>query len=230
MANPVLVIAAVVASLCTGAVPASAATIIDNPLNGADGSCVFATTCGAAEGASNPFAAQSFTLAGATMLSGASLTTYLKDIGRPFAINWRILSAAVEGLPGTIVAQGSSAPLDQAYLGEQFGLSIVRSGFDVAGTTLAGGSYYLALQAATDVTDVYLATADGSGAAYTADGGSWAPGYATGSAIAVSLSGESLAAVPEPATWGMMIVGFGLASASIRRRRGAAGMRVRFVG
>lgn len=35
-----------------------------------------------------------------------------------------------------------------------------------------------------------------------------------------TLSG-SIAAVPEPATWGLMIVGFGLVGASVRRRRSA---------
>lgn len=35
----------------------------------------------------------------------------------------------------------------------------------------------------------------------------------------------SVTAVPEPATWGMLIVGFGLSGAAIRRRRGGATMR-----
>jgi len=34
---------------------------------------------------------------------------------------------------------------------------------------------------------------------------------------------ESIAAVPEPATWAMMIMGFGLAGSAIRRRRDALG-------
>jgi len=39
------------------------------------------------------------------------------------------------------------------------------------------------------------------------------------SEIGFSSSGEVAGAAPEPASWAMMIVGFGLAGASIRRRR-----------
>ena len=42
-----------------------------------------------------------------------------------------------------------------------------------------------------------------------------------------SLVSGSVAAVPEPATWAMMIAGFGLAGAAMRRRR-AAKITVRY--
>ncbi|MBS3962622.1 MAG: PEPxxWA-CTERM sorting domain-containing protein [Sandarakinorhabdus sp.] len=35
------------------------------------------------------------------------------------------------------------------------------------------------------------------------------------------VSGDSLALVPEPATWAMMIAGFGLVGGALRRRRAA---------
>jgi hypothetical protein len=38
----------------------------------------------------------------------------------------------------------------------------------------------------------------------------------------ITLTYDSIAAVPEPATWGMMIFGFGLAGAALRRRAPAA--------
>lgn len=227
MLNRVLVAAAGIAMLYTGTTPAFAATIINNPLNGVDGSCAFATVCGAAAGAPNPYAAQAFSVATPTVLTSASLTSYIQDYSQSFSINWEILSATADGLPGTIIASGASALSGQTYLGEQFGLSIFQSSFDVA-ATLSSGSYYFALQAVTSAFDVYLATADGTGAAYAADGETWTAGYAAGTAVAVSVSGESSAAVPEISTWAMMLVGFGLAGFAIRRRRAAITTRVSY--
>lgn len=221
--------AAAALSLCCHAAPASAAAIIDNPLNGIDGSCLFATVCGDLA-QPDPFAAQRFTLSGTTALSNASFTAYVADLSQPFAFTWKILSAGPDGLPGTTVLDGGDAASEQAYLGQQFGLSIVRTSFDLAGSPLASGSYYLALQAVTTASNVYLANADGTGAAYSPDGNSWTPRYGTASAVAVSLSGDIAPAVPEPATWAMMIMGFGVVGLSLRRRRSAATVRVRFIG
>ena len=214
-----------IVTFCLCAVPTSAATIIDNPLNGADGSCAFATVCGATEGATNPFAAQLFTLHNATKLTNASLTAYMVDSSKPFSINWSVLVVAANGLPGMVMANGTSSLSNQTYLGEQFGLAIIRGNFDVVGTTLGSGDYYFALQAATNAFDVFLATADGKGAAYTPDGHVWSPNYANGAAIAVSLSGEQIAAVPELSTWGMLITGFALTGLSLRRRRSGKTLR-----
>jgi hypothetical protein len=228
MSKAIPFIAAAALSLSCYATPAAAATIIDNPLNGIDGSCLFATTCGTPTGAADPFAAQFFTVSDTTALTGASFTAYITDLSLPFTVNWKILSEGSDGLPGAAVLNGSAAAPDQVYLGQQFGLSIVRSSFDIAGSPLASGSYYLAIQAVTTASSVYLANADGAGAAYSANGNSWAPGYGTASAVAVSLSGDSVAAVPEPTTWAMMIIGFGFVGLSLRRRRTATTMRVRF--
>lgn len=41
----------------------------------------------------------------------------------------------------------------------------------------------------------------------------------TATAFGPALDGVSVAAVPEPATWAMMIFGFGLVGAAMRRRR-----------
>ena len=228
MSKAIPFIAAAALSLCCHAMPAAAATIIDNPLNGIDGSCLFATVCDTPTEAANPFAAQFFTVSDTTALTGASFTAYIADLSQPFSVNWKILSEGSDGLPGTAVLNGSAAAPSQVYLGQQFGLSIVRSSFDLAGSPLASGTYYFALQAVTTASNVYLANADGTGAAYSANGSSWAPGYGTASAVAVSLSGDTVAAVPEPTTWAMMIIGFGFVGLSLRRRRTATTMRVRF--
>ena len=45
------------------------------------------------------------------------------------------------------------------------------------------------------------------------------PGIANGADVRANFT---LTAVPEPATWGMMIMGFGLAGATLRRRRASA--------
>ncbi len=41
----------------------------------------------------------------------------------------------------------------------------------------------------------------------------------------LTLTSASAAAVPEPATWAMMIFGFGIIGYATRRRRGAVGIR-----
>ena len=214
-----LMIVAVIVGFWVSAIPASAAAIIDNPINGVDGSCALTTACGAYDGAVNPFAAQLFNLQSATSLTNASLTAYMIDPSKPFSINWNILAVAANGLPGMVVANGASNLLTQSYLGEQFGLAIIKSDFDITGTTLGSGNYYFAIQAVSDAFDIYLATADGEGAAYTPNGSTWTSGYANGTAVAVSLSGEPVAAVPELTTWVMLIAGFGLTGLSLRRRR-----------
>lgn len=43
----------------------------------------------------------------------------------------------------------------------------------------------------------------------------------------VNATSARVAAVPEPATWGMMLIGFGVIGAAMRRRRRAAGPKVR---
>ncbi len=51
----------------------------------------------------------------------------------------------------------------------------------------------------------------------------WAKGQPRGiSAAATSLSGASVGAVPEPATWAMMLVGFGAVGGALRKRQFAA--------
>ena len=50
----------------------------------------------------------------------------------------------------------------------------------------------------------------------------------SGGFYGMALDNVSVAAVPEPATWAMMILGFGLVGGAMRRRRGGMPARIRF--
>ncbi|WP_188764074.1 PEPxxWA-CTERM sorting domain-containing protein, partial [Sandarakinorhabdus glacialis] len=57
----------------------------------------------------------------------------------------------------------------------------------------------------------------------TARFGKGVSNYATGSHFSLdNFVGDAVGGVPEPATWGMMIVGFGLVGAAARRRKALA--------
>lgn len=215
-----MIIGSALALLAAMAVsPASADTIFDIAPNYAGGDCVFNTTCGP-QFTGNTFAAQQFSLASTTSITNGSFSVYTNSQAEPSAVNWLFLAAdGAGGLPGTLLFSGNSAITSRSVIGSGFGYDIVRNAFDVSGVSLGAGNYYFGFQAVSTEFAVYLAYADGSGAAQSNDGGaSWAFGYQSTDAVATSLSGAT-AAVPEPATWAMMIGGFSLAGAAMRRRK-----------
>ncbi|MBU1375410.1 MAG: PEPxxWA-CTERM sorting domain-containing protein [Alphaproteobacteria bacterium] len=76
------------------------------------------------------------------------------------------------------------------------------------GLTGTGSGATQLFTAPTGATRLFLGVADGTG---------W---YNNGGSLAVTVTFEpaGVGAVPEPATWAMMILGFGLVGASVRRR------------
>jgi hypothetical protein len=83
--------------------------------------------------------------------------------------------------------------------------------------SLASSEYYLALNV--PVSDVLLIYgAENGGGAMIVPGGAWTHNDIPRS-FAVSLHGDEVAAVPEPSTWAMMLLGFvGLGLMAYRRK------------
>jgi hypothetical protein len=96
---------------------------------------------------------------------------------------------------------------------------------------LASGTYYIGVTALTDPDvdgqeSIFVAGGTGSGGTLANPGGSWGtyfgPGnsWDVGSKLGYRLEGlQGVAGVPEPASWALLIAGFGFAGASVRRRR-----------
>jgi hypothetical protein len=201
------------------ATPAMAATIYDLPPNFVDGNCVFNTTCGPPN-TGNTFAAQAFSLAQNMNVTEGTFTVFNNTSTAPSSVNYLFLAAdGANGLPGTVLFSGNSAITSRTSIGRGFGFDAVRTGFSVSGVTLGSGNYYLGLQAVSSEFQVYLANADGTGAAESDDGGvTFSPDYQGAKAVATSLSGV-VSAAPEPATWAMMLGGFGMVGSAMRYRR-----------
>jgi hypothetical protein len=198
---------------------AGAAVIYNNPWTDVNADCAF--SCGGGQ------LAQRFTINNASVVNSASFTEFHDGVNQPTptSANWEFLNAdGVGGLPGTVVASGSSS-LTATLLGSGFfggGISrdVYQENFDIAPTVLASGEYYFALNV--PVTDVLLifGTENGGGARIVG-AGPW-QFYTLNQvprSFAVSLNGDEVASVPEPSTWAMMILGFaGVGFMAYRRK------------
>jgi hypothetical protein len=199
---------------------AGAAVIYNNPWTDVNADCAFSCV--------NGQLAQRFTINNASVISSASFTEFHDGVNQPTppSVNWEFLNAdGVGGLPGTVVASGSSSLTATLVGSGTFGGGISRDvyqeSFGIAPTvSLASGEYYFALNV--PVTDVLLIYgAESGGGAMIVPGGAWQ--FYTHNDIpqsfAVSLNGEQVRAIPEPSTWAMMILGFaGIGFMAYRRK------------
>lgn len=198
---------------------ASASTVYNNPYSGVNADCSFGTVCAVDAGRGDDFAAQQFTLSSADVLTGAAFLEL--DPGTvPLDVNWAFLANdGVGGLPGTILAIGTDNFTSSVVVGSSFGLNETELTWNLGTVALGAGTYYLAIKADTTIHGNYLGFGVQTfGAAETHDGGlTWATGYEGAPSVAVSLF-DAKAAVPEPATWALMLVGFAGVGAAMRRR------------
>lgn len=206
---------------------ASAGTIYTNEYSGDPGNCLFNSQRAATYTGTDTFAAQRFTLSStATALSGSFVS--LNFDGGGTSVNWKFYDDdGAGGLPGTLLGSGNS--LFAAESGDLGGGNnheiAIRTSFDFPSITLAAGSYFFAVQYVTPHLRTYLVPGvANSGGAQTNDGGaSWTPGFQGMGGVAVALYDTHVdgsgAAVPEPAAWAMMLLGFGGMGAVLRNRR-----------
>jgi len=217
------VLAGVTAALFLAPVAANAGVVYENAANPIGGDCSFSTTCAASAGRGDDYAAQRFVLgAGATVESASFSIFHPGTIGT--SANWKFyLDDGAGGLPGTLVAQGSSTILGSQDIGANYGFTLSKTFFNLPTVNLAAGSYYFAIQSVSPIFDNYLSQGVAlSGAAETFNGGAnWQAGYQSLSSVAVGLYDTEFGAggVPEPATWAFMVMGFGGAGAVLRRRK-----------
>jgi len=203
---------------------AQAGVVYSNPLSAAldFGDCSFNNICASTFARGDDFAAQFFHLGSAALLTDASFSDLDHGVG-PTDVNWGILMAdGVGGLPGTILASGTDSITGNNNLGTDGYYSFMEHVFSLGTVALSAGDYYFAVQAITTNSSNYLAAGTiTTGAAETHDSGvTWAPGYETIGGVAVTLygTGGGSPGVPEPATWALMLAGFGGIGFALRRR------------
>ena len=203
---------------------ANAGIVYSNPAPiPGSGNCAFSTTCAAAIGAGDDFAAQAFTLSSADVLTGAGFTEL--DLGvTPTDANWGIIAAdGPGGSPGTILASGTNTIERSQFQGTDGFYTYDQERFRLGTVALAAGTYYLAIQAVSPVFDTYLSGGvNNSGAYETRDGGvTWALGYRGFGGVSTIIF-DANSGVPEPATWALMLVGVGGVGATLRRKQRTA--------
>lgn len=143
-----------------------------------------------------------FAVTGFWQLGDAALIKIRSDVnGDPAATNLYSLTESVDALSG-------------------FGSNSDRVTVDFSGVTLAAGTYWIGLSSL-DGIKVWNSYDGGQGSIVPTqrqlqgDSGNYAPSIYN---LGYVLYGTPVG-VPEPAAWGMLIGGFGLAGAAMRRRR-----------
>jgi hypothetical protein len=198
---------------------AAAAVIYNNPWIDVNADCTFSCAGGQL--------AQRFTISNASVISSASFTEFHDGVNQlpPTSVNWEFLNAdGVGGLPGTVVASGSSSLtatlIGSGFFGGGIRRDVYRESFGIAPTvSLGSGEYYFALNV--PVSDVLLIFGTDLGGARIVPGGAWQFDTFNDASrsFAVSLNGEQIRAIPEPSTWAMMILGFaGIGFMAYRRK------------
>lgn len=205
---------------------ASAAVVYSNApdlSSSQSGDCRYNTTCSAFNGW-NGFAAQLFALGSASTITGVSFNSVVGGSGIfATSANWKLIDDdGAGGLPGTVIASGS-APVSHAAGPVGAHSATTDYSFTIAGTALAAGSYYIALQAVTvNGADFLMRGVAGSGAAESLDGGtSWAFLYGDvpkKASVAVTLTSD--VDVPEPVSSALLAVAL-TAVFGLRRSAGA---------
>jgi hypothetical protein len=157
----------------------------------------------------------SFALTSNAIVTGVNFGGVNSVGDRIVSVDW-----AIRSLPDAkVLAGGTAATLDTFLFHNPGSTDVYQDFFGITPTQLLAGNYLLELQNAV--------TVQGGSGFWDENGG---PSGALANGINFDFPSESFdilgtvdSGVPEPATWALMIGGFGLAGAVLRRRRTAVG-------
>jgi hypothetical protein len=212
------VFAAIAVAIAAAASPAAAATLFQSlpDLTVAPTVAGYCSSCNAFL----PFRIyDSFTLAADATITTVTFALDNFYPGNSVNIGFFNLAGA---LPGTAIADYTFTPAQFvsfdpiAAFGERDGRLVT---VDIGALMLAAGSYDISFFNANGLS--IPAYANPGGTLYQSGNFFQASQFHPGQSAAFALYGTNAAAVPEPASWALMITGFGMAGASLRRRRTA---------
>ncbi|WP_404709946.1 PEPxxWA-CTERM sorting domain-containing protein [Sphingomonas sp. MMS24-J13] len=155
-----------------------------------------------------------FTLSAAATITGFSFGGWTYPGDAIATVDWGISSAADYAISGTAnVTEGVGGQNGYGYSVHDYSASI-------APLSLSAGTYYFALQNATTTAgnNAYWDINNGPSIAYENMLGNTA-NYLFPGTNSAAFTLQSGGAVPEPASWAMMIGGFGMVGATLRRRQ-----------
>lgn len=163
----------------------------------------------------------SFTLAEDATLTGIELGLYMYPGSTLQSLDWAITTLA-NSYPIQATASVAASDIVDSGFGNYF-----TGTFALPDIHLAAGTYYLVLQnaltaAGSQYPDVYWRISNGPSVAYSSFYGGDAkdiPEVGVGSNSSAFRVIGTFDAVPEPATWAMLVIGFGAIGWTARRRR-----------
>ena len=154
-----------------------------------------------------------FTLGSGASVTGVSFNAWNFAGDTTSAVDWTILN----GAPGTglAVASGTGSIVPTSLGTNSFGYNEFTDTFSIPALSLGAGTYSL------ELTNAVVASGD---PAYWGESGGSSTAVQNGNGLEnLSIPSESFqilgaSAVPEPATWAIMLTGLGLVGAAQRRR------------
>lgn len=231
--------AALAAAGLLAAGPAAADVVFNNPTTGPGG---WGHASTAYDFAFDGWLAQDFHLGQDSTLTGGQLFMTILwgiddpeagvglDLNPPTGLYYEIRAYGADPTqdPQGVVAsgQGTLQALTTADCADPgSGCNAYAPSFALPSVGLAAGDYFFAMKLIAPLQNTYLQTgANYVNARITYDhGATWTTDTQHGLALKLTAdAGLPPAAVPEPATWALMILGFGGAGAMVRRRRAVA--------
>jgi hypothetical protein len=165
---------------------------------------------------------QRFTIESATTFRSLSYTALELPETLPYEVKYTFysLNGAFWPFPWEEIAGGTGQIASQHFYGPGQGALIIKTYVDIEPVDLDAGTYFLGFQIVSyDWAAPYILEGAGDGAfdLHHSDGGSNSTFFGL-RALAVGAY-DTAQGVPEPASWAMMVAGFGLAGAAMRRRK-----------
>jgi hypothetical protein len=193
---------------------ASAATLYDQPYDGSGALVASQNDTGSGNNGNFATVYDNFTLAGGGNITGLNFTGGYFNPGPPGTITAFTVKVYADnaGQPGSALSTSSFS----GNGGESCGGAICTYSLGLNFSAAAGTQYWLSI-----VPDEAFPPQWGWATGNNGDGVAYQDFFGSRTALAadVAFTLTGTAAVPEPATWALMLGGFGLAGAALRRRQ-----------